>query len=140
MLSLPKLASILGTLALVLAIADIIHGPHNGDVHRTYIHVPEFICFFGLLCLLEILAFRTVTRELNTNRWLVAAYLSLLSCVLGFLFFGLAGGSLHGDGGPIATSFFFVASIGEVVLPVSFIAFIVVAITRKRKGAPVLDK
>ena len=140
MLSLPKSASVLGALALVLAIADIIHGPHNGDMHRKYIHVPEFMCFFGFLCLLEILAFRTATREFSTNRWLVAAYLSLLSCVLGFIFFGLAGGSFHGDGGPIATSFFLLASIGEFALPVSFVALIVVAITRKRKGVPILDK
>ncbi len=140
MLSLPKFAGILAALALVLAIADIIHGPHNGDVHRTYIHVPEFMFFFGFLCLLEILSFRTVTREFNTNRWLVATYLSLLSCVLGFLFFGLVGGSFHGDGGPIATSFFLLASIGEVALPVSFVGYIVVAIKRKRRGIPILDK
>ena len=34
-----KLTGLLGVLAAILALADQIHGPNNGDIHRTYIHV-----------------------------------------------------------------------------------------------------
>jgi hypothetical protein len=134
------LLSVFGLLALGLAIADLIHGPHNGDVHRTYIHVPEFICFFGFLCLLEILAFHTAIRELDTSPWLIAMYFSICSSFLGFVLFDLVGGSPHGDGGPIAFSFLLLATIGLAAIPISFISFTLVAIIRKRKSAIVLEK
>jgi hypothetical protein len=135
-----KLTGILGSLALIFAVTDLIHGPHNGDAHRFLIHIAEFISFFGFLCLLEIWAFRVIARELNVNRWLVVMCLSLLSCVLGLVFFGLAGGSFHGDGGPIAFSFLILSGIGEVVLPISLIVFVVVAISHRRQGIPIFNK
>lgn len=103
------------------------------------IHIPEFIFFFGFLCLLEIWAFRIIIREVNANRWLVVTVFAFFSCLLGLIFFGLAGGSFHGDGGPIAVSFLLLYAIGAIVLPISLIAFVVVAISNKRKGIPILD-
>jgi hypothetical protein len=136
-----KLTGILCACALVFAIIDLIHGPHNGDAHRVVIHIAEFISFSGFLCLLEVLAFKAIPRKFNLNRWLLTTFLSFSSCVLGFILFGVSGGSfLGGDGGPIAFSFFFIATIGEVVLPVSFIGFVVVAISRKRNGVPIFDR
>ena len=116
---------------MIFWVMDMIHGPHNGDAHRGIIHVTEFICFFGFLCLLELGAFRKVTKELNTNPRLAVTYLSLISCISGLALFGLVGGSLHGDGGPIATSFLILATIGLIAIPASFIAFVVVSIIRK---------
>lgn len=135
-----KLVGLFGVLALGLAIADLIHGPHNGDVHRYFIHIAEFIFFFGFLCLLEIWAFRTVTRRYNLNRWLTATYLSLFTGVVSLILFGLSGGSFHGDGGPIATSFLLLWAMGLIVLPLSFVGFVVVLISRKRNGVPILDR
>lgn len=134
-----KLTGILGLCTLVFAIMDLIHGPDNGDRHRFFIHVAEFIFFFGFLCLLETWAFRTITRKANLNRWLVITCLSVLTCVLSLILFGISGGSFHGDGGPIAFSFLLLWMIGSVVLPLSFIGFVVVAISRKRKGVPIFE-
>jgi hypothetical protein len=134
-----KLTGILGVCALVFAIVDLIHGPHNGDRHRFFIHIAELIAFFGFLCPLETWAFRTVTRKANLNRWLVITCLSIFTFVLSLILFGISGGSFHGDGGPIASSFLLLWAIGSVVLPVSFVGFVVVAISRKRKGVPILD-
>ena len=103
------------------------------------IHIPEFIFFFGFLCLLEIWAFRTTTRKFNANRWLVITVFSFFSCLVGLILFGLAGGSFHGDGGPISVSFLLLYTIAAVALPISFIAFIVIAIRNKHKGIPVLN-
>ena len=135
-----KLTGILGVCALVFAIIDLVHGPHNGDAHRIVIHIVEFISFFGFLCLLELWAFKAIPKRFNLNRWLVITYLSFLTCVLSLILFGISGGSFHGDGGPIATSFLLLWAIGSVVLPVSFVGFVVVAISRKRDGVPILDK
>jgi hypothetical protein len=135
-----KFTGILGSLALIFGFVDLIHGPHNGDAHRFFIHIAEFISFSGFLCILEIWAFRVITRELNLNRWLLVTCLSLLTCVLSLILFGLAGGSFHGDGGPIAFSFLLFYAIGATVVPVSFIVFVVVAISRKRNGVPMFDK
>ena len=104
------------------------------------IHIVEFFSFFGLLCLLEVWAFKAIPKKFNLNRWLVTTFLSLLTLILGLTLFGLSGGSFHGDGGPIALSFGLLAAIGEAVLPVSLIGFVVVAISRKRNGVAVLDR
>jgi|SRR5215469_4020168 len=135
-----KLTGLVGVCALVFAIMDLIHGPHNGDAHRYYIHIAEFIFFFGFLCLLEIWAFRVITTEANLNRWLLTTCFSLFSLFVGLILFALAGGSFHGDGGPIASSFLVISTIGEIVFPISLIGFVVVAISRKRNGDPILDK
>jgi hypothetical protein len=74
------------------------------------------------------------------NRWLAIACLSLLSSVLGLILFGLSGGSFHGDGGPIAASFLLLSAIGSVVSPISFIIFVVIAISHWRQGTPIFDK
>jgi hypothetical protein len=135
-----KFTGILGFFALIFAVVDLIHGPHNGDAHRYFIHVAEFIFFFGFLCLLEIWAFRVIAKESDVNSWLAVTCISLFSCVLSLIFFGLAGGSFHGDGGPIAFSFLLLSTIGAVVLPISFIVFVVVAISHWRQGLPIFDK
>lgn len=135
-----KLTGIRGVCALVFAIIDLIHGPHNGDAHRIIIHIVEFISFFGFLCLLELWAFKAIPKRFNLNHWLVITYLSFLTFVLSLILFGISGGSFHGDGGPIASSFLLLWAIGSVVLPVSFVGFVVVAISRKRDGVPILDK
>jgi len=135
-----KLIGLAGVFALVFAIVDLIHGPHNGDVHRDYIHIAEFIFFFGFLCLLEIWAFRVITTEANLNRWLLVTCFSFFSCVVALILFGLVGGSFHGDGGPIAFSFLVISAVGEIALPISLIGFAVVAISRKRNGIAILDK
>jgi hypothetical protein len=135
-----KLVGFFAVLALGLAIADLVHGPHNGDVHRYFIHIAEFIFFFGFLCLLEIWAFKTATRGHNLNRWLTATYLSLFTSVVSLILFGLSGGSFHGDGGPIASSFLLLWVMGSIVLPLSFVGFVVVLISRKRRGMPILDR
>ncbi|HZQ44129.1 MAG TPA: hypothetical protein VFA99_12815 [Acidobacteriaceae bacterium] len=135
-----KLTGILGLCALVFAIVDLIHGHHNGDAHGLVIHVVEFTSFFGFLCLLDAWAFKAVPMRFNLNRWLATTFLSLLNFVFGFILFIVSGGGFHGDGGPIAFSFFLIGAIGEVILPVSFIGFVVVAISRKRNGLPVLDR
>jgi hypothetical protein len=134
------LTGILGICALVFAIIDLVHGPHNGDAHRIVIHIVEFISFFGFLCLLELWAFKAIPSRFNLNRWLAITFLSVLTCVLSMILFGISGGSFHGDGGPIASSFLLLWAVGLVVLPVSFLGFVVVAISRKRDGVPILDK
>jgi hypothetical protein len=98
-----ELTGIFGVLALICAVIDLIHSPHNGDAHRMLIHIPEFIFFFGFLCLLEIWTFKTIIRQVNANRWLVVTVFAFFSGLLGLIFFGLAGGSFHGDGGPYCT-------------------------------------
>jgi hypothetical protein len=135
-----KLTGILGLCALIFGIADLVHGPHNGDSHRYIIHIAEFISFFSFLCLLEIWAFRAIAKEFRVNRWLAIACLSFSSSVLGLILFGLSGGSFHGDGGPIAISFLLLFTIGSVVSPISFIVFVVIAISHWRQGSPIFDK
>jgi len=49
-----KYTGILGSLALIFAVTDLVHGQHNGDAHRFFIHIAEFISFFSFLCLLEV--------------------------------------------------------------------------------------
>jgi hypothetical protein len=135
-----KLTGILGVLAFIFGVADLVHGPHNGDSHRYIIHIAEFISFFSFLCLLEIWAFRAIAKEFRVNRWLAIACLSFSSSVLGLILFGLSGGSFHGDGGPIAISFLLLFTIGSVVSPISFIVFVVIAISHWRQGTPIFDK
>jgi hypothetical protein len=129
-----KLIGIFGLLAAGFAIADLIHGPHNGDSHRFYIHICEFTSFLALLCLLEILAFGMMANNLNSNRWFIVTGQSLATAVVGVIFFGLFGGSFHGDGGPISTSFLTMAMIGYTVFPIALFGSIVVLVGRfKRK-------
>ncbi len=135
-----KLTGILGVCALVFANIDLVHGPHNGDAHRVVIHAAEFISFFSFLCLLEWWAYRAILKSYDLNRWLVITFLSLLTCFLCMFLFSVSGGSVHGDGGPIAFSFFLLCVIGSAGLPVSLIGFVVVAISRKRGGIPIFDR
>lgn len=95
----------LGGSAFILALADVIHGQHNGDVHRVYIHRAEFVFFVSFLCLLVAQTFRLFRSKTGLSRWGAAFWLALASCFAGFILFGLAGGSPHGDGGPIAVGF-----------------------------------
>ena len=135
-----KLAGSLGILTAILAIADLIHGPNNGDIHRTYIHVPEFIFFMAFLCLSGFLIFRVVSSEIDLNRWIILFFFVI---VFGFANFALAivsGASFHGDGGPIATSFFVMAGLAEIGLPVSIVGLIVSAIIRKNAGFPIFTR
>jgi hypothetical protein len=135
-----KLTAIFGVLTLLCAVADLIHGQHNGDVHRMWIHIPEFIFFFCFLFLLEIWAFNIVTREANLNRWLTVTCLSFFTGIFSFILFALSGGSLHGDGGPISFTFLLFGSIASAVFPISLIGFLVAAISRKSRGVVILDK
>ncbi len=120
--------------ALIFALADLIHGRHNGDVHRFYIHVAEFVSFIGFLCLLEIQAFKLLTKKVGLGRWLAGVCLSLASFVAGFALFGLSGGSAHGDGGPLAVGFGLIGCIGIIGLAVSIVGFLVAATMRRLKG------
>jgi hypothetical protein len=129
------LTIVLGTSALLLALADLIHGQHNGDIHRYYIHVAEFVAFLGFLGVLEIQAFKLIEKKLASNRWLASVYLSLASCLVGFAVFGLAGGGVHGDGGPIAVSFALIGLIGTIGVPISILGFLVALFMRKRNGS-----
>jgi hypothetical protein len=127
----------LGTSALIFALADLIHGQHNGDVHRFYIHIAEFVSFLCVLSLLEIQAFRLMKEKFDLDPWLAGVYLSLVSFLGGFTVFALAGGSAHGDGGPIAVSFALIGLIGTIGLPISIIGFLVILLMRKRDGSSV---
>jgi predicted lysophospholipase L1 biosynthesis ABC-type transport system permease subunit len=125
---------ILGVSALIFALADLIHGQHNGDVHRFYIHVAELVAFFGFLSLLEIQAFRLMKKKFELERWLACFYVSTVSFLVGFTLFALAGGSAHGDGGPLAVSFAIAGFFGAIGLPISIIGFLVVLLMRRRRG------
>jgi hypothetical protein len=127
----------LGTSALIFALADLIHGQHNGDVHRFYIHIAEFLSFFGFLSLLEVQAFRLMTEKVGLGHWLAGLFLSLLSLFAGFALFALSGGSMHGDGGPLAWGFYLIWCIGTIGTPVTIIGFIVSLIMRKLNGSTV---
>jgi len=124
-----------GTFALMLALADLIHGQHNGDIHRYYIHIAEFIAFLGFLTVLEIQTFRFMQKKFDG--WFSAFYLSLVSFIVGFAVFGLAGGSVHGDGGPIAASFALTGWFGMIGMPISLLGFLVALFMRKRNGSSV---
>ena len=135
-----KLTGILGVGALFFAIIDMIHGPHNGDAHRTVIHTIEFIFFFGFLCLSEFWAIKAMPKRFNLNRWMVMTLLSFLTWWLSLFLWGISAAGSHGDGGPITLSFLLLWAIGWVALPVSFVGFVVDAILRKCNGVPVLTK
>jgi hypothetical protein len=135
-----KIAGVLGIIALVFAIIDIVHGQHTPGAARTFIHIVEFISFFPALCLSEVWVFRKTASEFSTNSWLVAIFFSLGTCILGFILFALSGGSFHGDGGPISLSFLALSTIGEIIFPISLVGFVVIAISRKRSGRPVLNR
>lgn len=119
------LLTVLGVSAIILALADLVHGQHNGDVHRFYIHIAEFTAFFAFLILLEIQALRLTKERFGLDRWLAGVYLSLGSLLGGFTVFAFAGGSVHGDGGPIAVSFGLIGLIGTIALPISIVGFLV---------------
>jgi hypothetical protein len=127
----------LGTSALILALADLIHGQHNGDIHRYYIHIAEFVAFLTFLSVLEIQAFRLMKEKFALDRWLASVYLSLASFLVGFAVFGLAGGGVHGDGGPIAVSFALIGLLGTIGMPISILGFLVAVFMRKREGPSV---
>ena len=132
-----KVTFILGLSTLIFALADLVHGQHNGDVHRDYIHIAEFVSFIGLLCLLETQAFRLMTEKADISRWLAVICLSISSFLAGFLLFLLAGGSAHGDGGPRAVGFGLVGYLGLICIPISTIGFLVTMIIRRLKRSSV---
>ena len=117
----------------ILALADVIHGQHNGDVHRVYIHRAEFVFFVCFLCLLVAQTFRLFRSKTGLSRWGAAFWVALASCFAGFILFGLAGGSPHGDGGPIAVGFGLFGFLGMFALPVSVVGFFVASIFHKRR-------
>ncbi len=125
---------VLGISAGIFALADLIHGQHNGDVHRFYIHIAEFVSFFGFLGLLEIQAFRLMTKKVGLGPWLAGICISIVSFLAGFALFALAGGSAHGDGGPLAVGFALIGSIGAIGMPICLLGFLVAMIMRKRNA------
>ena len=135
-----KYIGIFGVFAFISVVVDIVHGQHNGDTHRYFIHIAEFIFFFVFLCLLEVWGFRTISKRFNVNRWWIAAIYSILNCVLGLLLFLMSGGSFHGDGGPIAFSFLAIELIAYIAFPISLIGLLVVSIVRQREGIPILAR
>ncbi len=132
-----KATAVFGLATLAFALADLIHGQHNGDAHRFYIHIAEFMSFIGLLCILEIQAFRLMTGKIGLGRWLAALCSSLISFLAGFILFALAGGSAHGDGGPIAFGFGLVGYIGIIGIPISIIGYLVAMAMRRFKRSSV---
>jgi hypothetical protein len=130
-----KLVGVFGVLAICLAILD---SQYNGETYRTFILIAEFVSFLGFLCLMEVWAFRIATNKFNTNRWLIATILSVLSCAIGFILFGLAGG-VHG-GSAITFDSLLLLIVGEFAIPITFIGFVIVAILRKKRGMPILEK
>ncbi len=124
-----------GVSALIFAVADLVHGQHNGDVHRFYIHIAEFLSFVCFLGLLEILAFRKAMERFGLDRWLAGFCISIVSFLAGFALFGISGGSAHGDGGPLAVGFALTGCLGLIGIPVSIVGFIVTITMRKRKGS-----
>lgn len=132
--SMKKLTVALGISALVFAIADVLHGQHNGDSRRFYIHVAEFVCFFGFLSLLEVLAFSLLRQKMGLGRWLAGICISLASLLAGFTLFALSGGSMHGDGGPLALSFGLICCIGAIALPITMVGLLASVIMRKLNG------
>ena len=133
-----RLTLALGSSALIFALADLIHGQHNGDSHRFYIHIAEFVLFFGFLSLLEIQAFKLMTQKYRLGRWLAGVCLSLASFLAGFTLFAIAGGSAHGDGGPLAVVFALIGCMGTLEIPISMTGFFVAMIMRKRTRYPQL--
>jgi hypothetical protein len=103
-------------------------------VHRFYIHVAELVALLGFLSLLEIQAFRLMKKKFELERWLACFYVSTVSFLVGFTLFALAGGSAHGDGGPLAVSFAIAGFFGAIGLPISIIGFLVVLLMRRRRG------
>lgn len=142
-----KLTVALGTSTLLFALTDLIHGQHNGDVHRFYIHLAEFASFLGFISLLEIQAFRLSLFEIEASRltaektglsrWLAGLGISFASSLLGFILFGLSGGSAHGDGGPLAAVFILMGCIGTIGIPICLIGSFVAIIKRKRNESSV---
>jgi hypothetical protein len=118
-------------------LADLIHGQHNGDVHRFYIHIVEFVAFLGVFGLLAIEGFRLIKERFDLDRWLAGVCLSFVSFLEGFTVFALAGGSVHGDGGPIAVSFALIGLIGMIGIPISIVGFLVALLMRKHDGSSV---
>ena len=125
---------VFGISALILAIVDLIHGQHNGDAHRIYIHVAEFVALLAFLSLLEIQTFMLMRRKFGLNRWLACFYVSAASFLIGFALFGLAGGSAHGDGGPVAVSFAIAGCLGAIGSLISIVGFVVVLVLRRLRA------
>lgn len=130
-----KMTVVFGACALAFAVADLIHGQHNGDAHRLYIHIVEFVSFFAFLSLLEVHAFRSMADRVGLDRWLAGVFLSLASLLAGFTLFAVAGGSMHGDGGPLASCFFLMYGIATICAPITIVGFLVSMILRKINGS-----
>lgn len=139
-LAMKRLLVVMGFLSCALAATDAIHGPNNGDIHRTYIHVPEFICFLVFLCLLEAFAFRYARNRLRWNSWLVLMPFAVLAGVVNMVLFAASGGGVCGDGGPIAAVFITLSAVAEATAVVSLIGFIVSVVDRKSAGFPILRR
>lgn len=126
----------LGTLVLIFATVDLIHGQHNGDAHRFYIHIAEFVTLLAFLSLLEIKTFTLMRTKFRLSLWSAFICLSAASLLVGFTLFGLAGGSAHGDGGPMAVGFAIIGCLGAIGLPIGTIGLLVQLILRKRDKSP----
>lgn len=78
----------LGTSALLSALIHVLHGQHNGDVHRTYIHAVELALFVSFLTTLAMQAYKQLRRKLELSSWPASLSLSVASVILGFALFG----------------------------------------------------
>jgi len=135
-----NLLGLFGVLAAALAVADLIHGPHNGDALRTYIHMPEFICFFLFLCVADVLIFQYLRHRFNLNPWLTLFLLAFVSGILNLVLFAIVGGSFHGDGGPLSASYLAMTVVAETCFPIAVIGFVVSAVLRKKAGFSILRR
>jgi hypothetical protein len=121
----------LGMSALLFAAIDLILGQHVAYEHRSAVHLAEFVFFFSFFILVEIGAFRLMTK-LNLDPWVAGIVLSVVSFSLGLALFGLAGGSAHGDGGPIAVSLAVMGCLGAMGMLMSIVGLFVARFARKR--------
>lgn len=136
-----KLLSYLtGGLSCALVVADQIHGHHNGDIHRTYIHVSEFACCLLFLLLAATTTFRWIRKWINVNPWLLLIPFTLISGIAAMVLFATSGGGFHGDGGPIASAFLAYAAIAEAAVLVALLGFGIDAVIRRNAGFPVLRR
>ncbi|WP_089410305.1 hypothetical protein [Granulicella rosea] len=125
-----KLIIFAGTAALFSALIDVIHGQHNGDVHRTYIHVAELVLFLLFLTALALQGRRQAMSRFDLGGWAASLCISLASIVLGFALFGLSGGSAHGDGGAISVAFGIFGILGIAGVPISLVGWLIARFNR----------
>ena len=126
-----KVTALLATSAILSALVDVIHGQHNGDVHRTYIHAVELVSILLLLSAFTLQAHRKLTGKPGLSGWAAALCLTFALLISGFAMFGLSGGRVPGAGGPIAVAFGIIGCIGMLGLPVCLIGWLVALLIRR---------